>query len=115
MLQIEPASGFQLGTIGGKSMFARVSTYKTGPETTSDAPTEDIIKRTLEIPGCRGIYYLNAKETDKALSITLWDTEEALTASQQAANKLRTETSDAQKTQILEVEEFEVTASNLKD
>ena len=47
-------------------MFARVSTYKTGPETTADAPSEDIVKRVLEIPGCRGIYYLNGKETDKA-------------------------------------------------
>ncbi|WP_251040382.1 hypothetical protein [Arthrobacter sp. ISL-72] len=114
-MQIEPASGFQPGIIGGKSMFARVSTYKTGPETTAEAPTEDIVKRVLEIPGCRGIYYLNGKETDKALSITLWDTEEALAASREAANKIRTETSDAQKTQILEVEEFEVTTSSLKD
>ena len=58
---------------------------------------------------------MNGKETDKALSITLWDSEEALGASREAANKIRTETSDAQKTQILEVEEFEVTTSSLKD
>lgn len=96
-------------------MFARVSTYKTGPETTADAPAEDVVKSVLEIPGCRGIYYLNGKETDKALSITLWDTEEAMVASREAANKIRTESSDAQKTQILEVEEFEVTTSSLKD
>jgi heme-degrading monooxygenase HmoA len=102
-------------TIGGSSMFARVSTYKTGPETTADSPSEDIVKRVLENPGCRGIYYLNGKETDKALSITLWDTEEAMVASREAANKIRTETSEAQNTQILEVEEFEVTTSSLKN
>ncbi|XAS66737.1 hypothetical protein V3C33_14805 [Micrococcaceae bacterium Sec5.7] len=96
-------------------MFARVSTYKTSPETISDAPTEETLKRVLEIPGCRGIYFLNGKESDKALSITLWDTEEALTASQQAANSIRADTSKEQKIQILEVEEFEVTASNLQD
>lgn len=96
-------------------MFARVSTYKTGPETTSDAPTEETLKRVLEIPGCRGIYFLNGKESDKALSITLWDTEETLTASQQAANSIRADTSKEQKIQILEVEEFEVTASKLKE
>ena len=96
-------------------MFARVSTYKIGPETTADAPADDIVKRVLEVPGCRGIYYLNGRETDKALSITLWDTEEAMVESRETANKIRTETSDAQKTQILEVEEFEVTTSNLKD
>ncbi|MDQ6755089.1 MAG: hypothetical protein M3017_17235 [Actinomycetota bacterium] len=96
-------------------MFARVSTYKTGPETKSEAPTEETLKRVLEIPGCRGIYFLNGKESDKALSITLWDTEETLTASQQAANSIRADTSKEQNIQILEVEEFEVTASNLKD
>jgi heme-degrading monooxygenase HmoA len=96
-------------------MFARVSTYKTGPETTSDASAEETLRRVLEIPGCRGIYFLNGKESDKALSITLWDSEESLTASQQAANSIRSDTSKEQNIQILEVEEFEVTASILKD
>ncbi|MDQ1608430.1 MAG: hypothetical protein QOE16_1162 [Microbacteriaceae bacterium] len=96
-------------------MFARVSTYKTGPETISDAPTQEILKRVLENPGCRGVYFLNGTESDKALSITLWDTEEALTASQQAANVIRADTSREQNIEILEVEEFEVTASSLKD
>jgi heme-degrading monooxygenase HmoA len=96
-------------------MFARVSTYKTGPETTMEAPTQETLKRVLDIPGCRGIYFLNGKESDKALSITLWDNEEALTASQLAANSIRADTSKEQNMQILEVEEFEVTANNLKD
>lgn len=98
-------------------MFARVSTYKTetGPATTSDAPTEDTLRRVLEIPGCRGIYFLSGTESDKGLSITLWDSEETLTASQQAANSIRSDTSEEQNIQVLEVEEFEVTASNLKD
>ncbi|HEV7567292.1 MAG TPA: hypothetical protein VGO31_15205 [Microbacteriaceae bacterium] len=96
-------------------MFARVSAYRTGPETISDAPTQAILKRVLDTPGCLGIYFLNGKESDKALSITLWDTEEALTTSQQAANSIRAETSKEQNIQILEVEEFEVTASSLKE
>ena len=96
-------------------MFARVSTYKTGPKTTSDALTEETLKQVLEIPGCLGIYFLNGKESDKALSITLWESEEALTASQQAANSIRAATAKEQNIQILEVEAFEVTASRLKD
>lgn len=95
-------------------MHARVSSYKTGPESISDAPSDDVIKQALEMPGCLGIYYLNGKEAGKHLSITLWDTEEAMSASRETANKIRTEASTAQKTQILEVEEFEVTASRLK-
>lgn len=96
-------------------MFARVSTYKTGPETTSDAPREETLRQVLEIPGCLGIYFLKGKQSDKALSVTLWDTEEALTASQQAANSIRAATAQEQHIQITEVEEFEVTASKLKD
>jgi heme-degrading monooxygenase HmoA len=96
-------------------MFARVSTYRTTAESTADGPSEDTLRHVLEIPGCRGIYFLNGTASDKALSVTLWDTEEALTASQQAANKLRSATSGEQKIQILEVEEFKVTASKLPD
>lgn len=94
-------------------MFARVSTFKSGPETLSNAPSEDIVSRVLQMPGCKGIYYLNGKETDKAISITLWDTAEAMAASREAASKLRKETSETEKTQIVDVEEFEVTASSL--
>ncbi|MBE4717252.1 hypothetical protein DAD99_03530 [Pseudarthrobacter sp. AB1] len=96
-------------------MFARVSTYGTGPETISDAPSEDIINRVLEIPGCKGIYYLRGKSAGKDLSITLWDSEDSMSASRETANKIRTETSAAEGTQILAVEEFEVTASSFKD
>ncbi|MET3142965.1 UNVERIFIED_ORG: hypothetical protein ABIB19_002257 [Arthrobacter sp. UYEF10] len=38
-----------------------------------------------------------------------------MTASRETANKIRTETSAAEGTQILTVEEFEVTASSFKD
>ncbi|MDQ0575883.1 hypothetical protein [Agromyces albus] len=96
-------------------MFARVSTYETGPETPSDAPSEDIINRALEMSGCRGIYYLHGKGAGKDLSITLWETEEAMAASRETANRIRTEASAAQNTQILAVEEFEVSVSTLKD
>ena len=94
-------------------MFARVSTYKTGADSIA-RPSDDVVKRVLEVPGCLGIYYLNGKDADTALSITLWDTEDALTASQETANRIRLETSAAQKTEILEVEEFEVTTNAMR-
>jgi len=95
-------------------MFARISTYKTGPDTRRDNPSDDVVNSVLELPGCKGVYYLNGKETDNALSITLWDTEEAMVASRQAASRIREESSQADRTQIVSVEEFEVTASSLK-
>ncbi|UTT70603.1 hypothetical protein NMQ03_05550 [Arthrobacter sp. DNA4] len=95
-------------------MFARISTYKTGPETRRDNPSDDVVNSVLQLPGCRGVYYLNGKGTDNALSITLWDTEDAMVASRQAASRIREESSQADRTEIVSVEEFEVTASSLK-
>jgi heme-degrading monooxygenase HmoA len=69
----------------------------------------------LQLPGCKGIYYLNGKETNKALSITLWDTEEGMVATRQDATKIREETSEADNTQIVSVEEFEVTVNSLNN
>ncbi|MEV4990322.1 hypothetical protein [Pseudarthrobacter sp. LMD1-1-1.1] len=96
-------------------MFARISTYKTGPDTRRDNPSDEVVDSVLQLPGCKGIYYLNGKDTENALSITLWDTQEAMVASRQAASRIREESSQSDKTQIVSVEEFEVTASNLKD
>ena len=96
-------------------MFARVSTYRTGPESSTEGPSEDTLRQVLQLPGCRGAYFLNGTGSDKALSITLWESEEGLTASQQAANKIRSATSEEQKIEIVEVEEFKVTASRLAD
>jgi hypothetical protein len=94
-------------------MFARVSTYQPGPDSTG-APSDDTVKRVLQLPGCQGVYYLLGKDR-KSLSITLWDDEEALTGSEQAANTIRSETSAEQHMQILSVEAFEVLTSQLKD
>ena len=94
-------------------MFARVSTYQPGPDSTG-APSEDTVNRVLQLPGCRGIYYLLGKD-NKSLSITLWDDEEALAGSEQAADRIRSETSAEQHMQILSVEEFEVLTRHLKD
>jgi hypothetical protein len=93
-------------------MFARVSTYRPGPDSTG-APSEDTVNRVLELPGCLGIYYLLGKD-GKSLSITLWEDEAALAGSQQATSKIRSETSAEQHMQILGVEEFEVLTRQLR-
>jgi heme-degrading monooxygenase HmoA len=94
-------------------MFARVSTYRPGPDS-SGAPSDETVKRVLGLPGCLGIYYLLGKD-NKSLSITLWGDEEALAGSQQQADKIRAETSAEQHMQILGVEEFEVLTRQLND
>ncbi|MFD1210928.1 hypothetical protein ACFQ36_02590 [Arthrobacter sp. GCM10027362] len=69
----------------------------------------------LEIPGCRGFYFLNGKGNGKSLSIALYDTEENLAASRETANGLRSEASSALTLEVLDVEEYEVVTSELND
>lgn len=96
-------------------MFARVTTYKTGPDTALDPATEeDSVRRVMEIPGSRGVYFLTGG-AGKALSITLWESADAAAASRPAANAIREESSKAQGMEIVDVEEFEVTSSALRD
>lgn len=92
-------------------MFARVSTYRPAPGSTG-APTEETIEQVVGLPGCRGIYYLLGKD-DKSLSITLWDDEDALKGSRQAADQIRSETTAEQNMETIAVDEFEVLTEQL--
>ena len=95
-------------------MFARVSTYRGSQDASSGLP-QDLVKRVLELPGCRGFYFMNGKGNGKSLSIALYDTEENLTASTEMANSLRSEASNSLTLEILEVEEYEVATAELND
>ena len=94
-------------------MFARVSTYRTSADNTGK-PSEETVERVLALPGCQGLYYLKG-EGDKALSISLWESAEAISGSRQAADSIRAATSAEQHLEILSVEEFEVLTRDLKD
>ena len=77
-------------------MFARVSSYD-GPAGLSDDEVQQITKRTLEdvmpgvrqMGGFRGILSLLDRASGKAATISLWDTEADMQASEEAANAAR--------------------------
>lgn len=94
-------------------MFARVSKYRPGPNS-SGKPSDETVKQVLSLPGCSGIYYFLGDD-GTSLSITLWDSKEDISASREPTDKIRAETSAEQKLEILEVREFEVLTSHLKD
>ena len=94
-------------------MFARVSTYQPAPDSTG-APSEETVRRVLELPGCKGIYYLLGNDNG-SLGITLWDDASALAGSRQAADRIRAETTQEQHMETLGVEEFEVLTRELRE
>ena len=92
-------------------MFARVSTYRGDPGQIDGGlnyARENIVPRVQQVDGFEGVYYLVDRESGKALSITLWESEEALRASEEEANQLRSESADSASATIESVERYEV-------
>lgn len=88
-------------------MFARVSTY--------DGASDELV-RGFEaqaeplrgIEGSKGGYFLVDRGRGKAISITLWESEEALNASAERADRLREAGVDTSGAPIESVESYEV-------
>jgi heme-degrading monooxygenase HmoA len=71
---------------------ARVSTFRAGgrlDEAAVEKMRDNVFPRARQIPGNAGVILLADFASGEALSITLWDDEEALRASGQAAAALR--------------------------
>ena len=94
-------------------MFARVSTLQ-GPADKIDegikAVNEQILPAAKQMRGFKGMLALADRATGKMVGITLWESEDALKESEEAANRLRAESSSAGGAEIVSVERFEVVA-----
>ena len=95
-------------------MFARVSTYQGPPDQIDDGvryAQENIVPRVHEIDGFEGVYFLVDRQSGKALSITLWENEEAMRASEEEANRLRSSTAEAGSQEVMSVDRYEIAIS----
>jgi heme-degrading monooxygenase HmoA len=92
-------------------VFARVSTFTGTSDQMDEAVSqlrESVVPRLEQLDGYRGTYLLVDRQNGKSLSVTLWESEEAMRASEDAANALRSEAADAFGTQMVGVERYEV-------
>ncbi len=95
-------------------MFARVSTYQGDPGQIDQGlayDLENILPKVNQIDGFEGLYYLVDRESGKALSMTLWESEEAMRASEEEANRLRTESAESASATVENVQRYEVAIS----
>ena len=92
-------------------MYARVSTLQ-GPADKIDAGMEKIraeVQPEVEaISGFRGILFLADRSRGRPVSVTLWESEQAMQESRQAADRIRQKAADAESASIQAVEEYEV-------
>ncbi|MFF3327477.1 hypothetical protein [Streptomyces sp. NPDC002889] len=98
-------------------MFVRLSTYQGSPvpaEGDLTANWEAILGQVREVPGFRGVYYLIDRASGKATSLTLWDDEQSMHASEHTATRLREEIARREGQRIVSVERFEVGFSHLE-
>ncbi|MGW1887042.1 hypothetical protein [Streptomyces sp. NPDC001970] len=95
----------------GAAMFARLSTYQGSPvpaEGDLSATSEAVVKQIQDVPGFVGVYYLVDRSTGKAVSMTLWEDEPSMEASEERAGQIREETARREGQRVLSVEGFEV-------
>jgi heme-degrading monooxygenase HmoA len=89
-------------------MHARVSTYQTGDP---DGLVQGFANATGELEQTEGFshaYFLVDRDTGKAISVTIWDSEDALGASSASADELRARATEPSGTQIVSVDSYEI-------
>jgi heme-degrading monooxygenase HmoA len=90
-------------------MWARVSTYRGSPEQVEAAAARLPEQALQEMSGFERAYLLIDRESGNALTITLWESEDALRESEERANQLRSQvTDDLGATGAPTVERYEV-------
>ncbi|MCP3818033.1 hypothetical protein NLX86_07850 [Streptomyces sp. A3M-1-3] len=113
LLVDRPAVGWE----GLVAMFARLSTYQGSPvpaEGDLTAISEALVKQVRTVSGFRGVYYLVDRASGKAKSLTLWEDEQAMLASEDLATRIREEAAQREGQRIVAVERFEVVFSHLE-
>ncbi len=97
-------------------MFARISTFQGPPDQTAEGirvAREQILPAARLQEGFLGIYLLYDRESGRSLSITFWESEEDMKASEEAALRARTESAEAAGEVIVGVERYEVALQEL--
>ncbi len=93
-------------------MHARMSIFEGPPDMIDEGvrqAREVVLPQIKEIdPGFKGIIALTDRQGGKLLGITFWESEEAMRASEEAANRLREESAEAGGGTVAGVERYEV-------
>jgi heme-degrading monooxygenase HmoA len=95
-------------------VFARVSMFRGDPqqiEQDIDYIRESVLPSSTPDEGLEGFYHLVDRQSGKAISITLWESEEAMRATEEEANQLRAQIAEAANATIENVETYEVALS----
>ncbi len=99
-------------------MYARVSTLEGPPELMDEGlrqAREVVLPRGRLLEGFKGMIALGDRHSGKSLGITFWESEEAMRASEEAADRLREGSAQASGDTIVSVERYEVGLFEVED
>jgi heme-degrading monooxygenase HmoA len=89
-------------------MHARVSTYETDDPEGLIAGFQSVTSQLEQVDGFSHGYFLVDDATGRAVSITIWDSEDALNASSSAADELRARGTSPSGSHVLSVDSYEI-------
>ena len=92
-------------------MWARVSRFVEPLNRLDDdiRESKDSVKELLDkSPGSEGVYYLFDRKSGRTMAITLWESEEAMRASEDVAARMREQSTSRLGGEIVSVEHYEV-------
>jgi len=106
------------GEKGDGEMFARVSTYEGRPEQLDEMHHEGVehVLPALEMQdGYSGGLVLADRQSGKVLAVTLWESEQAMDATEDASHWLRIFSAEASGGTISSVQRYEVLFSGIQE
>lgn len=92
-------------------MFARVNTFEGPPEQMDESlrqVREQVLPQLKQQDGFKGLIALGDRQSGKVLGVTLWESEEAMRTSEEAAKRLRSESAEAGDQTVVGVDRYEV-------
>jgi heme-degrading monooxygenase HmoA len=91
-------------------MYARVTKYRAATERSDEAASafQRGIDQLRQMEGIRDAYVLVDRQSATAITMTLWESEEAMRASSEAADRVRSDAAEAFGATIESVEMYEV-------
>ncbi|TML52175.1 MAG: hypothetical protein E6G15_11365 [Actinobacteria bacterium] len=95
---------------------ARVSVLEGSPESLDEGTRyaqDQILPQVRQVSGFKGVVSLVDRERGRTKLITLWESDEALRASEEQANQLRQRAAEGAASRVVGVERYEVALAEL--
>jgi heme-degrading monooxygenase HmoA len=92
-------------------VYARVSMFESSPDQIDEflrQAREQVLPQAKQDEGFKGMVALTDRQSGKSLGISFWESEEAMRASEEGANRLREESAEAGRGTVTGVERYEV-------